>query len=175
MYSSYLWLLPCYDSLACFSCSSISFAGRGFFFFFFLCFSLLQVWFVGFLKLSHLKFVRHGFRGSRARYMSEWSLVWAVAAQGLSLVKLDPVQLQPAFPTVESGESLGRMGRASKQTENGGKPIRSGSWCKEGGAQNWEEFIHGPWTWQERQRTLKGSRDAMPVLLVTEATGKSKY
>lgn len=34
MYSSYLWLLPCYDSLACFSCSSISFAGRGFFFFF---------------------------------------------------------------------------------------------------------------------------------------------
>ena len=52
----------------------------------FLCFSLLQVWFVAFLKVSHTKFVGHGFRGSRARRMSEWSLGWAVAAQSLSLV-----------------------------------------------------------------------------------------
>lgn len=39
------------------------------------CASLLQVSFVGFLKVSHTKFVGHGFRGSRARHMGQWSLI----------------------------------------------------------------------------------------------------
>lgn len=77
MYGPYWRHMPYYDSPACFSCSVVSFEDSGFF----SCFSpFFNFDLIEFLHLSHMGFVRHGCKGSRAMLSSKQSPICTVAA-----------------------------------------------------------------------------------------------